>query len=711
MKKIKIFIVLLVLFLSVSAVSAEGNFTALQSEINSGTGSINLTQNYVYNNESDGNLSGGIVINTSNIVINGNGFTIDGANQARIFSNVANNITINNLTLINGKAAAGSAIRVELNSSLITTNVIFENNTASIAPNILNLGQYTSINDKFIANCVEQGSAIYSAGGCVLLTNGTFISDNTLKWGMLYLTNSMIYIENTTFANLRSNYSTAMYIQDCKGKIKNCNFVNLTATMTAGAIGIKSIPEDIIIEDCNFLNVASEKNGGAVFVDAAGMNGLNNGNVTILNSQFTNCYSEFGGAYLQLSGNLTIDNTNFTSNIAAFAGGAIYTSWVKADITNSTISSNIVFMGNYSMGGAAYIDAGIITLDSCIIENNTAHEGSSIFAYDTELILSNNYFNNPATDDASIYAVFINGYLESGNNFTDDVLSLDNLNYDMNIDGAQAEYSIINNTINVVTLPKRFDLRDWGWVSSVKDQGSMGACWSFGITGALESVLIRFGNITYDFSENSLQNTMLKYSKFGDLNMNEGGTMYDGLSYFASWLGASPADHDTYDELGKVSQLISSSKDVQIKDIVLITARANSTDNAKLKEAILKYGSLAVGYNHIQAPQYYNQITHAYYANETPTMDHIVSLVGWDDNYPKENFNMTPPGDGAFILKNSWGSNWGEEGFFYISYYDTSFCMIVPALTFIIENNIEYNTLYQHETCVNKMMNLALHGL
>ena len=147
MKKIKIFIVLLVLFLSVSAVSAEGNFTALQSEINSGTGSINLTQNYVYNNESDGNLSGGIVINTSNIVINGNGFTIDGANQARIFSNVANNITINNLTLINGKAAAGSAIRVELNSSLITTNVIFENNTASIAPNILNLGQYTSIND------------------------------------------------------------------------------------------------------------------------------------------------------------------------------------------------------------------------------------------------------------------------------------------------------------------------------------------------------------------------------------------------------------------------------------------------------------------------------------------------------------------------------------------------------------------------------------
>ncbi|MDO4528558.1 MAG: C1 family peptidase, partial [bacterium] len=61
-----------------------------------------------------------------------------------------------------------------------------------------------------------------------------------------------------------------------------------------------------------------------------------------------------------------------------------------------------------------------------------------------------------------------------------------------------------------------------------------------------------------------------------------------------------------------------------------------------------------------------------YTANELATLDHAVVIVGWDDNYPAENFveGMQPPADGAWIVRNSWGEGYGLDGYFYLSYYD-----------------------------------------
>lgn len=52
---------------------------------------------------------------------------------------------------------------------------------------------------------------------------------------------------------------------------------------------------------------------------------------------------------------------------------------------------------------------------------------------------------------------------------------------------------------------------------------------------------------------------------------------------------------------------------------------------------------------------YYNSDNAALYYNGSESVDHDVALVGWDDNYDRNNFNNTPPGNGAWIIRNSWG--------------------------------------------------------
>lgn len=92
--------------------------------------------------------------------------------------------------------------------------------------------------------------------------------------------------------------------------------------------------------------------------------------------------------------------------------------------------------------------------------------------------------------------------------------------------------------------------------------------------------------------------------------------------------------------------------------------------------------------------EYFNEKTNSVYHNNTYEANHDVAVIGWDDNYPKENFKITPPGNGAWIIKNSWADNWGEKGYAYISYYDiltlnmltmASVCLIPFATGFLFK--------------------------
>ena len=99
----------------------------------------------------------------------------------------------------------------------------------------------------------------------------------------------------------------------------------------------------------------------------------------------------------------------------------------------------------------------------------------------------------------------------------------------------------------------------------------------------------------------------------------------------------------------------------------------------------------------------YNQNTYSYYYSGTTASDHAVTIVGWNDTYSANNFSTTSPGDGAFIIKNSWGTtaaDWGnvnnDNGYFYVSYYDSNVGYDMNTV-FTAENPNNYKNIYQYD--------------
>lgn len=219
-------------------------------------------------------------------------------------------------------------------------------------------------------------------------------------------------------------------------------------------------------------------------------------------------------------------------------------------------------------------------------------------------------------------------------------------------------------------FPTSFDLRTLGGVTPVKDQGSCGACWAFATYASLESFL-KYGHGSHkrwDFSEADMN----RYHGY-DIRECKGGNYDMATAYLARWAGPVNTSDMPY-LYGNL--LLGAAPGAKVRKHVqnawYLSERADYLDNDQLKTALMAYGAVTVAMYY--GATYYNETTAAYYYNG-PTgvgRNHGVALVGWDDDYPRSNFvaGQRPPGNGAFIAKNSWGKNWGKDGYFYLSYYD-----------------------------------------
>lgn len=98
---------------------------------------------------------------------------------------------------------------------------------------------------------------------------------------------------------------------------------------------------------------------------------------------------------------------------------------------------------------------------------------------------------------------------------------------------------------------------------------------------------------------------------------------------------------------------------------------------------------------------YYNADTGGYSDLTTRSgkrINHIVTIVGWDDNYSKDNFlsKSKVTADGAMDRQNSWGSDWGDEGYFYLSYQDPNISNLVAAEASAVEDQ-QYKNNYFYD--------------
>lgn len=243
-------------------------------------------------------------------------------------------------------------------------------------------------------------------------------------------------------------------------------------------------------------------------------------------------------------------------------------------------------------------------------------------------------------------------------------------------------------------LPSKYDLRTLNRITPVKDQGDCGSCWTFATFGSLESKL-KLSNgsgTTWDFSEGDLN----QYHGF-DIPECEGGNQYMSTAYLARWAGpVKEADVPYPYSTGSDFATPGAAVRKHVQDVIIWPDRISPTNNSPIKKAIQTYGAVYVSFQYVSSS--YNPTYKSYWYNGTGS-NHAVAIVGWDDSFSKTKFKpingVYPAGNGAFIVKNSWGTSWGDNGYFYMSYYDTS--LTVGTSFSNAESTSKYTRIYEYD--------------
>lgn len=533
------------------------------------------------------------------------------------------------------------------------TNVIFQNEIESPGSGgaIMSYGSKDTPAELKLTSCQFRNNAIKYNGGAIsatysklTLNNCIFYNSSSSKYGgAIYSSDSELTIADSLFNHNNAVYGGALYVNKGKLNLKQTRLVSSSAKYYGGAIGAELA--DVTIDSSNFTDSESIGDaGGAVYSLS--------GSLKVLSSQFVNGKSLFGGAICCLNTSSNIQGSSFTNNFATFYGGSVYDSYGHINITKNNFKGSRAGLS----GGSIY----------------------SSLTYSLNL-LNNDFRNSSAAvgNAVSIDPVLQNEFAGSGNKYDGTTFDLKNSNgisfyntnphYEFDNDYSVPLFDYTPDSLTV--LPSSYDSRDYGYMTPVKDQGRGGNCWAFATIATLEACIKKATGITYDFSEENLKNLMAYYSLYGrDLNVNKGGYMPMAMGYLMGWFGPIYEELEEYVELSALSTNYIPLLHVQN------VYQISETNRDLIKKAIIDYGAVTAEFT------------------KWSSSGHAVTLVGWDDNYNGHDCfkNYT---EGAWIFKNSYGENWYDHGYFYVS-FDKS---IDVAYTFIFNDTRGYTDIYQYD--------------
>ena len=667
---------------------------------------LKTTDNYYFNasvtNDGDGSKDNPWkTINQLNFNKITNGSTVYISNGNYNVDNIDVNIDVNiigentNKTIIKGYNTYDEVFNFNKHTTI--TNITFTNSSTKV---IYNTGTLELNNCIFKNNNITSYDACIKNNGKLTVNNCLFNNVSSQKSSVIYnsASNSInLYLKNSIFTNNNAYKGIVLLYGSC-AQLYNTTFNNNKATIMAGCIYLEKSSMNVNLS--TFINNSVLKGTGGVFY-------VYDSDLFVNNSIFSNNYALFGGVATFLNGsgdgeeiteskhNSTIINSSFTNNKVLYDGGVFFDVYSNLDIRSSNFTNN-----SARNGGSIYGDYSKININNTIFKNNTAtYFGGSIYTNQIDIALNNNNFiNNKATKAEDVYSQYSRSFTSKNNTQTNTNSII--TNQITTTKKPQVIITNLNNTPNT-TIPSSYDLRKLNQVTSVKSQSGGGNCWSFATMGALESCILKATGISYDLSENNMKNIMALFSQSAwCISPNLGGYDEMPITYLINWYGPTDENNDPYIPEIIVSPQINNL--IQINNVYGIPSRTNYTDNNEYKKAIMKYGAV---YTDIYWLGSNVDNTHnSYYCHEKPEYtNHAVCIVGWDDNYDKNNFITPAPGNGAFIIKNSWGTSSGENGYYYVSYYDESILNTCDDIygaggfTFIINNTETYDKIYQYD--------------
>lgn len=240
-------------------------------------------------------------------------------------------------------------------------------------------------------------------------------------------------------------------------------------------------------------------------------------------------------------------------------------------------------------------------------------------------------------------------------------------------------------------IPSAYSSVELGIVNSPKSQ-KYNDCWIYSSLSVLETKLLKKDFTANNFSAEhmNLWATTKSNGKGWQRNVTSDGYAFTALGYLSSRQGGiEQSDYDT------LAEKYTPDKDLSAFVNYGVTAIKYLDDCAQeeIKQEIMDNGSIYAAYSH--SPYYENNDRTAYFCPQgSPKFTgHAIAIVGWDDNYSKENFKaingVLPENDGAWLVKNSWGDYNTLNGYFWLSYEDSYLFSSTFKYNFAVEDVTE----------------------